>query len=39
LKEANPNKVFNQLCGLRKKLKLDVPPPKPEDVKSWIDNL
>ena len=39
LKEANPNKVFNQLCGLRKKLKLDVPPPKPEDVKNWIDNL
>jgi lysyl-tRNA synthetase, class II len=39
LKEANPNKVFNQLCGLRKKLKLDVLPPKPEDVKSWIDNL
>jgi lysyl-tRNA synthetase, class II len=39
LKEANPNKVFNQLCGLRKKLKLEVAPPKPEDVKSWIDNL
>lgn len=39
LKEANPNKVFNQLCGLRKKQKLDIPAPKPEDVKSWIDNV
>jgi lysyl-tRNA synthetase, class II len=39
LKEANPNKVFNQLCGLRKKMKLDVAPPKPEDVKNWIENL
>jgi len=36
LKEANPNKVFNQLCGLRKKLKLDIPAPKPEEVKGWI---
>ncbi len=36
LKEANPNKVFNQLCGLRKKMKLAVDPPKPEEVKSWI---
>jgi lysyl-tRNA synthetase, class II len=39
LKDANVNKVFNQLCGLRKKLKLDIPAPKPEDVKSWIDNI
>ncbi len=38
LKGANPNKVFNQLCGLRKKLKLDMPAPKPEDVKQWIEN-
>lgn len=37
LKDANPNKVFNQLCGLRKKLKMDVPAPKPEEVKEWID--
>ncbi len=36
LKSANPNKVFNQLCGLRKKLKLDIPPPGPEEVKDWI---
>lgn len=36
LREANPNKVFNQLCGLRKKKKLDIPAPKPEEVKAWI---
>ena len=36
LKEANPNKVFNQLCGLRKKLKLSISAPKPEEVKDWI---
>jgi lysyl-tRNA synthetase, class II len=39
LKDANINKVFNQLCGLRKKLKLDMPAPKQEDVKNWIDNV
>jgi lysyl-tRNA synthetase, class II len=37
LKGANANKVFNQLCGLRKKLKISDPPPKPEEVKTWID--
>jgi len=39
LKEANPNKVFNQICGLRKKLKMDAPTPKQEEVKQWIDNV
>lgn len=39
LKEANPNKVFNQLCGLRKKLKMEEQPPKLEDVKSWIEAI
>ncbi len=36
LRQANPNKVFNQLCGLRKKLKIDIQPPRPEEVKEWI---
>ncbi|WMJ75189.1 lysine--tRNA ligase [Cytophagaceae bacterium ABcell3] len=36
LKAANPNKLFNDLCGMRKKLKLDIPAPKAEDVKGWI---
>ncbi|NLF42058.1 MAG: lysine--tRNA ligase [Bacteroidales bacterium] len=35
-RQANPNKVFNDLCGLRKKLKLDIAAPKPEDVKNWM---
>jgi lysyl-tRNA synthetase, class II len=39
LKDANPNKVFNQLCGIRKKQKLDIPAPKPEEVKAWIENI
>jgi len=38
LKNVNPNKVFNQICGLRKKLKMDAPAPKPEEVKLWIEN-
>lgn len=39
LKNANPNKLFNSICGLRKKLKLDIPAPKPEDVNKWISSL
>ena len=39
LKGENPNKVFNQLCGLRKKLKLEMPAPRPEEVKEWIEGL
>ncbi len=37
LKEANPNKLLNDLGGLRKKLKLDIPALKIEEIKSWID--
>ena len=36
LKAANPNKVFNDLGGLRKKLKIDAPMPKKEEVEGWI---
>ncbi|MGN7205016.1 lysine--tRNA ligase [Pedobacter sp. SAFR-022] len=36
LKAANPNKVFNDLGGMRKKLKLDLPMPGKEDVMSWF---
>jgi len=35
-RQANPNKVFNDLCGLRKKMKLDIPAPKPDEVKTWM---
>jgi lysyl-tRNA synthetase, class II len=36
LKDANANKLFNSICGLRKKLKLEIPAPKPEDIQEWI---
>lgn len=35
IKEANPNKLFNDVCGMRKKMKLDVANPTIEDVKNW----
>ena len=37
LKEANVNKLFNDLGGLRKKLKLDVPAIQKEEVEKWIN--
>jgi len=36
LKQANPNKLANDLNGLRKKKKLDIPALNPADVKQWI---
>lgn len=36
LKNQNPSKFFNDICGRRKKLKLDVPNPTKEQVESWI---
>lgn len=36
LKNVNPNKFFNDLCGLRKKLKLDIKNPTIEEVKGWL---
>ena len=36
LKAANPNKVFNDLGGMRKKLKIDAPMPKKEEIEGWI---
>ena len=37
LKEANPNKLYNDLNGLRKKNKLDNPPVQKEAVENWIN--
>ncbi|MEA5405772.1 lysine--tRNA ligase [Arcicella sp. DC2W] len=37
LKEANPNKVFNDLGGMRKKLKLDIAIPAKGDVLKWFE--
>jgi len=38
LKEANPNKLVNDLNGLRKKNKLDIPALDPAVVKGWLSN-
>lgn len=37
LKSANINKLFNDLNGLRKKNKLQIPALKIEELKSWMD--
>lgn len=37
LKNANPNKLFNDLGGMRKKLKLEIAMPNLEDVKKWCE--
>ncbi len=37
LKDANPNKVFNDLGGLRKKMKLNTPMPAKDEVLAWFD--
>jgi lysyl-tRNA synthetase class 2 len=36
LKAASPNKVFNDLGGMRKKLKLELPMPTKEEVTAWF---
>ncbi|MFD1630631.1 lysine--tRNA ligase [Pseudopedobacter beijingensis] len=37
LKAANPNKIFNDLGGMRKKMKLDVAMPQKEEVMKWFE--
>ncbi|EIM77285.1 lysyl-tRNA ligase [Nitritalea halalkaliphila LW7] len=34
--EAEPNKLFNDSCGMRKKLKLSIDNPSKEEVAGWI---
>jgi lysyl-tRNA synthetase class 2 len=36
LKEQDVNKLFNDVCGRRKKLKLEVANPTKEEVEKWI---
>ncbi len=38
LKDQNPNKVHQLLCGMNKKHKLGLKNPSQEDVKSWVEN-
>ncbi len=35
LKEIKATKLFNDVCGMRKKMKLDIPNPTMEEVESW----
>jgi lysyl-tRNA synthetase class 2 len=37
LKEQDANKLFNDVCGRRKKLKLEVPNPTKEEVEGWLN--
>lgn len=37
LKEANPNKVFNDLGGMRKKLKIEEKMPSKDEVLVWFE--
>ncbi|OAQ42059.1 lysine--tRNA ligase [Pedobacter psychrophilus] len=37
LKAANPNKVFNDLGGMRKKLKLEIAIPTKDEVMAWFE--
>jgi len=39
LKAANPNKLLNDLGGMRKKLKLDVPAATLDAIKGWIEKI
>ena len=38
LKEANPNKVRQELCELNKKYKLELANPTAEQIAEWIAN-
>lgn len=37
LKSANPNKVFNDLGGMRKKMKLEIAMPTKDEVTKWCE--
>ena len=39
LKNTNPNKLLNDLGGMRKKLKLDVPAANLETIQGWINKI
>jgi lysyl-tRNA synthetase, class II len=37
LKASSPNKIFNDLGGMRKKLKIDAKMPSADEVKTWVE--
>jgi len=38
LREVNPNKFHQEICGLNKKYKMGLNNPTPEEVKIWLTN-
>ncbi|CEA17115.1 Lysine-tRNA ligase [Fermentimonas caenicola] len=36
--DLNPNKLHQEVCGLNKKMKLELNNPSPEEVKTWVAN-
>src|SRR5690349_20353406 len=36
MKELKASKLFNDVCGMRKKMKLEIPNPTLQDVEGWI---
>jgi len=38
-KALSPNKLFNDLCGMRKKLKLNIDIPNAETIAQWIGKM
>ena len=36
IRETRPSKLFNEVCGMRKKLKLEVPNPTMQEVEGWV---
>ncbi|MEG2069948.1 MAG: amino acid--tRNA ligase-related protein, partial [Bacteroidales bacterium] len=39
LKAANPNKLLNDLGGMRKKLKMEIPAVQLDEIKVWIEKI
>lgn len=39
LKEVNPNKLHQELCGINKKFKLELNNPTSEEVKTWTEQV
>lgn len=36
--DLNPNKLHQEVCGLNKKMKLELNNPSPEEVETWVAN-
>jgi len=36
MKDMKPSKLFNDVCGMRKKLKLEIANPTMQEVEGWL---